>query len=227
MIHNTQAKGTVDLHSGDRMSAEEFHRLYRLLAEDFKAELIGGIVYVSSPVKRPHATSHPALSTVLFLYAGRTPGLEVGDNGTIRLGEDSEPQPDLYLRILPEFGGQSRTTEDEYIAGPPELVAEVAHSTRALAFHGKKDDYTAYRVLEYLVLSLRDRVLKLFDLERGREIAVAEDGVIRSLVFPGLWIDREALFAKDAIRLTATIERGLASPEYLAFRDRLAAKTPR
>ena len=218
-----RASRDADLHSGDRMSAKEFQRIYRRMPEDFKAELIGGTVYVASPVKRPHATCHPALTTIFFLYAGRTPGLETGDNGTIRLGEDSQPQPDLHLRILPEYGGRSRTTGDEYVEGPPELVAEVAYSSRAIDFHAKKTDYATYGVLEYLVVSLRDDVVKLFDLEKEREIAPAADGVLRSRMFPGLWIDEDALLARDASRLTAALEKGMASPEYREFRDKLAA----
>ena len=42
------------LHSGDRLSREEFHRIYEQMPEDFKAELIGGIVYVASPMRLPH-----------------------------------------------------------------------------------------------------------------------------------------------------------------------------
>jgi len=213
----------AELHSGDRMSAEEFQRIYRLMPEDFKAELIGGTVYVASPVKRPHATTHPALMSVFFHYAGRTPGLETGDNGTIQLGEESQPQPDLYLRILPEYGGRSRTTDDEYVAGPPELVAEVAYSTRAIDFHAKKSDYATHGVLEYLVVSLRDGVVKLFDLAADKVVAPAADDLLRSRVFPGLWIDEDALLARDASRLAAALEKGMASVEYREFRDTLAA----
>ena len=217
----------VELHSGDRMTREEFHRAYRLMPEDFKAELIGGIVYVSSPLKRFHATRHLSLGTAFFLYAGRTAGLEAGDNGTVILGEEDEPQPDLTLRILPEFGGQSRTTREDYIEGAPELVAEIAHSTRALDFHAKKQAYAAGGVLEYIVLSLRDRSLSWFDLAKGRELPPGPDGVIRSQVFPGLWIDPAALFAMDAGRMVAVMEAGLASPEYAAFAARLKTAGPR
>jgi Uma2 family endonuclease len=209
------------------MTREEFHRAYRLMPEDFKAELIGGIVYVSSPLRRFHATRHLPLGTALFLYAGRTAGLEAGDNGTVILGEEDEPQPDLTLRILPEFGGQSRTTGDDYIEGAPELAAEIAHSTRALDFHAKKDAYAAAGVLEYIVLSLGDRSMTWFDLKRGRELRPGPDGVIRSEVFPGLWLDPAALFAMDAGRVVAVIEAGLASPEYAAFAARLTAAGPR
>ena len=59
----------VELQNGDRMTRAEFHRLYERLPEDFKAELIGGVVYVASPLKRKHATQHQALSTALFPLA--------------------------------------------------------------------------------------------------------------------------------------------------------------
>ena len=42
----------LDLHTGDRMTREEFHRIYQQMPEDFEAELIGGTVYVGSPLKR-------------------------------------------------------------------------------------------------------------------------------------------------------------------------------
>ncbi len=47
------------------------------------------------------------------------------------------------------------------------------------------------------------------------------DGRIRSEVFPGLWLDPAALFDKSARRLTAALERGLATPEHAAFVERM------
>lgn len=49
-----------------------------------------------------------------------------------RLGPNTEPQPDVYLRILPEHGGQSATTADDYVEGPPELIVEVSYSSWSL-----------------------------------------------------------------------------------------------
>src|SRR5438105_47337 len=109
----------MELHSGDRMTREEFHEIYSRMPESFKAELIGGIVYVASPLRLPHSTRHPFLSAVFTAYAGNTTGVEVADNATVLLGDTAEPQPDLFLRILPEHGGQSRTSSDEYADGPP------------------------------------------------------------------------------------------------------------
>ena len=93
----------LEFQTGDRMSREEFHRIYSQMPEGFRAELIGGIVYVASPLKRRHGTNHLPLGTLFFTYEARTPGVESGDNTTILLGDEGEPQPDLFLRILPEF----------------------------------------------------------------------------------------------------------------------------
>src|SRR5438132_1422155 len=94
------------LENGDRLSQKEFHRRYEAYPEDVKFELIGGIVYMASPLRRLHAIYRLKLGTILSLYADATPGVEALDNATTILGEESEPQPDLALRILPEYGGQ-------------------------------------------------------------------------------------------------------------------------
>src|SRR5437016_8322564 len=160
-----------ELHSGDRMNREEFHRIYETMPEDFRAELIGGIVYVASPLRRRHGTSHLQLGSLFGVYEVQTPGVEAADNATILLGDEGEPQPDLYLRILPEFGGQSRTTADDYVEGAPELLAEIAHSSRAIDLHAKRDDYARYGVVEYLVVCLRERQLRWFDLRANQELS--------------------------------------------------------
>jgi Uma2 family endonuclease len=216
-----------ELQSGDRMTQQEFHAAYERMPDDVKAELIGGIVYVASPLRRRHGTNHLPLGTLLFTYEGHTPGTESGDNTTVILGDESEPQPDLYLRILPEFGGQSKTTDDDYVRGAPELVAEIAHSSRAIDLHAKRRDYARYGVREYLVLTLDDRRLRWFDLPSDRELPPDPDGVCRLRTFPGLWVHADALVAKDYARLMTTLQQGLASPEHAAFVEQLAAAAGR
>jgi Uma2 family endonuclease len=213
----------TELNTGDRMTRDEFHRIYQLMPEHFEAELIGGIVYVNSPLKRKHGTKHLPLGSLFFAYEGSTPGVESGDNTTILLGYESEPQPDLYLRILPEFGGRSLTTVDDFVQGPPELLGEVALSSRSIDLHGKRADYANYGVLEYLVVNLRERRLQWFDLQGNQELQADADGICRIHTFPGLWIHAEALLAKDHRRLMATLEQGLAGPDHEAFVRRLAA----
>ena len=212
------------LHNGDRMTQAEFHRAYEQAPEHFRAELIGGIVYVASPLRLPHGSNHVSLSGLLFIYGARTPGVEAADNTTVILAEDAEPQPDLFLRVLPSLGGLSRTTEDDYVQGPPELVIEIAHASRAIDLHAKRDDYAAAGVPEYLVYLVDERRLRWFDLAGNTELSPDGDGVVRVRQFPGLWIDTAALAARDAVRLMATLQAGLATPEHAAFAATLAGR---
>ena len=221
-IHRPALKPEEQLYSGDRMSRREFHRIYEKTPDGFKAELIGGTVYVASPLKLRHGTNHPILSGLLFTYQCATPGVELGDNTTVLLGDESEPQPDLFLRVLPEYGGQSTTSEDDYVDGPPELVAEVAHSSRSIDLNAKREDYARYGVPEYLVVNLAEHRLHWLDLRTGQELSPDAEGVVRVRCFPGLWIHAEALLAKDFGRLMATLQQGLASPEHTEFVGRLA-----
>jgi Uma2 family endonuclease len=204
------------------MTRAEFHRLYEQAPEELKAELVGGVVHMPSPLRIRRAKNHPPLSALFFHYESNTPGVECGDNATILMGEEGEPQPDLYLRILPEYGGQSRTTADDYVEGPPELVAEIAHSSRAIDLYEKKDDYGRYGVREYLVLCLQEDEIRWFDLSRDREKQTSSDGIIRVESFPGLWLDSVALLSRDGKQLFATLEQGLATSAHAGFMNQLA-----
>ncbi|HEX5104137.1 MAG TPA: hypothetical protein VFV87_10020, partial [Pirellulaceae bacterium] len=60
-----------------------------------KAELVEGVVYMPSPVSTDgHAAPHSHLVTWLGTYHAFTPGTQAGDNGTLHLDIDNEPQPD-------------------------------------------------------------------------------------------------------------------------------------
>jgi Uma2 family endonuclease len=107
------------LHSGDRLSRDEFHRAYSQAPKSFHAELIGGVVYVASPVGEDHAFYQSLLVMILASYATKTPGVRSGDNATLILGDDTEPQPDVLLRIEENYGGSARKNADGYVEGPP------------------------------------------------------------------------------------------------------------
>jgi Uma2 family endonuclease len=208
---------------GQRLKQPEFHRRYEAYAEDVKFELIGGVVYMPSPLRRAHGGYHPALSGVLWLYSGATPGTEVLDNTTIILGEESEPQPDLEMRVLSAYGGQSRETVDDYVEGAPELVVEVAHSSREIDLNQKREDYERAGVLEYLVLCVAEQELHWLHFPSGRPIRPNRQGVWRSRVFPGLWLHGSGLLARDSARLIAVVQRGIASRGHAALVKRLQA----
>ncbi|MDQ2950089.1 MAG: Uma2 family endonuclease [Acidobacteriota bacterium] len=214
--------------NGDCMNQREFHRRYEAYPENVKFELVGGVVYLvsgvdymASPLRRPHGKYHLKFSHLLSVYEDATTGVDASDNATQILGEESEPQPDLTLRIMPEYGGQSRVTDDEYYEGPPELIAEIAHSTRALDMNQKRQDYEQAGVLEYLVLCVEERELHWFSFATQKMIRPDRDGIARSRVFPGLWIGVAALLDRDSPRLIETVQKGLSSRAHAAFVRRL------
>ena len=49
------------------------------------------------------------------------------------------------------------------------------------------------------------------------EIAVDADGLLKSSVFPGLWLDTKALVRGDLKAVLGALRRGLESPEHDAF----------
>jgi Uma2 family endonuclease len=214
----------IELQNGDRMNREEFHRLYEQTPEGYKAELIGGIVYVASPLYPGHGKPHMQLTAVVAAYEARTPGVDASDNTTILLGKEAEPQPDLYVRILPEYGGQSSTGDQERVEGAPELIVEVANTTRAIDLHAKKKDYADYGVLEYVVHCVKEKKLRWFDLAAGNELQPNPAGIYRIRTFPGLWINGPALLTKNYSQLMQTLEEGLATPEHAAFVEELAKR---
>jgi hypothetical protein len=212
------------LRTGDRLTREEFHRRYEAMPEDFRAELIGGVVHVFARGKVGPGRLRSALGALFALFAAPTPGVEAGGPVTLLLGEDSEPQPDLYLRVLPECAGRSWATADDYLAGPPELIGEVANSRNAAEWQRRLLDYTRCGVQEYLSLHLPDNLLRWFDLRSNQELQADADGVCRLRSFPGLWIHVEALLARDGGRLVSTLEQGLATPEHAGFVRQLAER---
>jgi Uma2 family endonuclease len=197
-----------------------------------KAELIEGVVYVPSPVRhRRHGHPHGHLMTWLGLYEAGTQGIEMGDNTTVRLDLDNEPQPDALLLIQPDRGGQTRIDADGFadgfIEGAPELVAEVAASSASYDLHAKLHVYRRNGVREYLVWRVLEQEIDWFVLRAGQyeRVPLDTESLLRSEVFPGLWLDPAALVHGDMVRVLAVIQQGLASPAHAAFVTHLAASS--
>jgi len=212
------------LENGDRLTRAEFERRYDTLPELKKAELIEGEVYMPSPVRhRQHSHPHTRLVTWLGIYETDTPGIEAGDNGSVRLDLDNEPQPDAYLIVRPEHGGQVRISEDDYIEGAPEFVAEVASTSASYDLGKKLSAYRRSGVREYFVWRVLDRQIDWFVNREGRFdlILPTDDGVLRSIAFPGLWLDPAAMVRGDKARVKAILQQGLNSPEHADFVARL------
>jgi Uma2 family endonuclease len=210
------------LASGDRMKQPEFHRRYEAYPDERVVfELIGGTVYMASPLTYPHGRFDNKLGVVFGLYEAATPGVEAATNVSVILSEESEPQPDLTLRLTEGAGGQSHINKRNYVEGAPELVAEVAYSSRSIDLNQKRDDYVRAGVVEYIVVSIEDEEFHWFETAKSTRIRPGRDGVARSRVFPGLWIDVQALLNQKAARLVAIAQKGIDSPAHAAFVRRL------
>jgi hypothetical protein len=209
--------------AGDRLSREEFLRRWDAHPEIKRAELIGGIVYMPSPVTYDHGDMEGDVGGWLHLYKSRTPSTASGHNTTTFLLEDDTPQPDVNLRILPEWGGLSRA-EGRYLAGTPELLTEICRSSVAFDLHVKLDLYHAAGIPEYLAVLLFEREIRWHVLVDGayRLLPPDADGVWSSRVFPGLWLDGQALLAGNSAQVLAKLEEGIRTPEHQAFVEKLA-----
>src|SRR5947199_8366383 len=208
------------LEPGDRLSRDELERRYERMPHVKKAELIEGIVYMPSPLRaKGRSEPHNRRGTWLGTYAAETRGVGCFDNSTVRLDLDNEPQPDLVLMKLPDNGGQARISADDYIEGAPELVVEIVGSLYAYDLHQKKGAYRRNGIREYLAWITGERRVVWWELREAeyQEIALAPDGLLKSGVFPGLWLDTGALLRGDMKTVLAALRRGLESPEHKAF----------
>lgn len=208
---------------GQRLGRAAFHERYEAMPPGTRAELIGGIVHMPSPLSLGHGERDSTVSDWLGLYKRHTPGLRKALNATVMLDDYGEHQPDSVLIVPGELGGRTRVV-DGFLVGPPELVVEVGRSSRRLDLGARKADYERAGVREYLFVGVDpDEVRWFVRREDGfGELALDPDGLVRSEVFPGLWLDPRALLADDVDRVVAALELGLATPEHAAFVAHLA-----
>jgi Uma2 family endonuclease len=157
-------------------------------------------------------------------YQAVTPGVDFGDNVTLRLDADNEVQPDAFLRIESTAGGASHVSDDHYLEGAPELIVEIAASSASYDLHDKMHVYRRNGVQEYVVWRVYDEAVDWFQLQEGRYIRMDpdEDGLIRSQVFSGLCLDVSALLAGDLAKALAAVKASTETEEHAAFVQRLA-----
>jgi Uma2 family endonuclease len=213
------------LENGDQLSRIEFERRYLAMPAGTKAELIEGIVYMPSPVSYTrHGLPHTSILTWLGYYRAGTPGVGVATEATVRLDLDNEPQPDAVLLIVPERGGQSRLSIDDYIEGAPELVVEVSSSSASIDRNQKLQAYRRNGVREYIIWRVRDRQIDWFSLQEGEFVPLELDprGVYQSRIFPGLELAAQAMLDDEMAKVLETLRQGMAGAEHQRFVEQLA-----
>jgi Uma2 family endonuclease len=209
---------TIPLEAGQHLDQTAFHERYERMPPKTRAELIGGVVSMLSPVGPEHADQNAPVVYWLCEYEAATPGVRVSINASTALDDESELQPDCALRILTEFGGRTRI-ERAVIVGAPELVVEIARTSRDIDLGPKLEDYQRAGVREYVVVALEPDESFWFGRRNDHleRLEPAADGLFRSAAFPGLWLDPAVLFSRNFHRLRAVLGQGLASPEHAEF----------
>ena len=207
---------TPPLENGDRLTRHEFERRYAAMPHLKNAELIEGIVYMPAALRfKNHGQPHANIIGWLWFYKIATPEVELGDNVTVRLDLDNAPQPDAVLMIE---GGQAHISSDDYVEDAPELVVEIAASSAAYDLYDKKRAYRRNGVKEYLVWRVYDREFDWFVLDAGKYIKQETDnGILRSNVFPGLWLAVDSLLFGEMQQVLAVLQQGLDSAEHQEF----------
>lgn len=212
------------LRDGQRLTRDEFLRRWEAMPELKRAELLGEVVYMPSPLGLPHGEMDNTIAGWLCLYKAATPGCRAAANAPWFMQLDV-PQPDGALFLIPEYGGKS-VPAGQYQEGPPEFVAEVSLSSKGRDLGPKFQLYQKTGVKEYLTILVEEAEARWHRLVAGkyRALKPGADGVLRSVVFPGLWLNALALFAGDVAGVLATLQDGLRSEAHTKFVARLARK---
>lgn len=211
------------LENGDRLSLAEFERRYTSMLDVKKAELIQGVVHMGSPVRHnEHGGPHLEIAGLLMIYKAHTPGVDAGDNSSVRIRPRSVLQPDLLLRLDAARGGQCVVAQDGYLEGAPELVFEIAASSVGIDSTDKLNLYERGGTREYLIWRTEDRQIDCLIRVGERLMPYAfEDNnpndIYKSAAFPGVWFDFKAILEGRLTDALATLNAGIASEEHRAF----------
>ena len=104
--------------------------------------------------------------------------------------------------------------------------SEIAASSALFDLQEKLPLYEKNGVLEYVVWRVEEEAIDWFILKRGKyqRLPMAKDGLYKSKVFPGLWLDVKAMIAGELAKVIETVQKGIASPEHGRFVKRLQRK---
>ena len=215
----------LPLKHGEQLTRDEFERRYEAMPRLKKAELIGGIVYMGSPVRADiHGKPHGYIMAWIGVYCAATPGVDFLDNTTVRLDLDNEAQPDALLRV--DEGGTSLLSDEGYIEGAPELIVEIAGTSADYDLHEKLDAYLRNGVAEYIVWQTQEGRLDWFRLVNEEYVPMVSnaEGLIESQTFPGLRLALKALIEGDLAAVLSELQKGLGTDEHAAFIRQLLEK---
>lgn len=178
-----------------RITVDDYHRMAEagLFGPDERVELIDGEVFDMAPIGPGHNGTLNRLNRQLMQAVKSAAIVQI--QGSIRLGNDSEPQPDVAV-LAPRA--------DDYVHALPTaadvlLVIEVSDKTLGTDLGTKLSLYARHGIREYWVADLPHLQLHVFRAPREdrytEQRSIAEPGRMAVPGLPGVEVDLSGLFA--------------------------------
>lgn len=178
-----------------RITVHDYHRMAEagVLAPDARVELIEGEIIDMAPIGNDHQSVVDQLTRMLVRAAGDSAIVRV--QGSVRLGEWSEPEPDVVL-LKP----RADFYRDQFAAGADTLlVIEVSDTTLRYDRDIKVPLYAKHGVPEVWVVDVRNHMLLAYAAPRdGRyeqHTPLERPARMPVLGLPGVTLELAALFA--------------------------------
>lgn len=133
-----------------RFTRSEYHRMAQtgILAPEARVELIDGDIIEMSPIGRRHLAAVDRATRLFVRGVGDEAIVRV--QGSIALGDNGEPEPDLtVLRFRPDFYAMSQATEEAVL-----LIVEVADTSEGYDQRTKAPLYAAFGIPELWIANL-------------------------------------------------------------------------
>ncbi len=136
-------------------TVDEFHRLAvaGIITTEERVELVNGRLVRMAPIGPPHWDRHAAI--VQYLNHALRGNAKVVGQGSFPLGNRSEPQPDVAILAVREYGLEDRPPAANEIFG----FIELAESSLAFDVGEKAKLYAKHDIADYLVVDLIQNVL--------------------------------------------------------------------
>lgn len=178
-----------------RVTVHDYHRMAEVgvLAPDARVELIEGEIIDMAPIGQDHQSIVDQLNRMLVRAVGDDAIIRV--QGSVRLGEWSEPQPDVVvLRPRPDFYRARLATGADSL-----LVIEVSDTTLLYDRDKKVPLYARHGVPEIWIVDVQHAALLVYgELHAGaygRHIVLERPATVPLTRLPGVVLDLAPIFS--------------------------------
>lgn len=178
-----------------RSGPSTFADFLELVQEDQKADLLDGVVYMSSPENIDHNRLVGWLDKVLGLYVEqRNLGELTINKVAYRLSTRNAPEPDLAFVRADRIG----IFKSSYADGPPDVAIEfVSPDSVERDYEHKRRRYEEAGVGEYWIIDAEEKRATFLSHQSGGFVEMpVEDHVFCSRVIPGFRLDTRWLWQR-------------------------------